>query len=85
MRWSKRNFSGERPSKQGMNFILQLKRDINTRNLAIEDTQDAISAFLGHLHSEKFAGTDSEGARKDWISTADVIARLQELRSSLTV
>jgi hypothetical protein len=62
------------------NFIkdLQAKELAHRENLS--DLEKEINYFLIALGSEKFQGVDSEGNRKDWISTSDVRLRLQELR-----
>ena len=40
---------------------------------------DAINDFRALLHSDKFAGYDSDGDRKDWIATGDVLNWLREI------
>jgi hypothetical protein len=34
-----------------------------------------------HLLSAKFSGIDTDGDRKDWIATSDVLRFIEELRS----
>lgn len=68
-----------------MNFIQRLKADIQTRDAALATGQLEIQEFLEFLHSEKFTGVDSNGERKDWIATGDVVRWLQALRSTLEV
>ena len=42
-----------------------------------------IQTFMEYLQSHKFTGTESDGARKDWISTGEVSNLLINLRSKL--
>lgn len=67
-----------------MNYIHQLKASIAERDAAIAAAQQEIQDFLRFLSSDKFTGLEN-GERKDWISTADVIHELQQLRSTLQV
>jgi hypothetical protein len=64
-----------------MNHILKLQQENQELKNKIEEMENWRMSFLSHLHSEKFQGSDSNGERKDWISTGDVIAQLQNLRS----
>lgn len=66
-----------------MNYIKSLQAEIAQKNAQIAEAKETIQEFLAHLNGPKFTGVDSDGSRKDWISTADVIFRLQELRSIL--
>ena len=66
-----------------MNFIHRLKADLATRDEAVNAAQQQIQDFLQFLGTEKFLGVDSDGQRKDWISTRDVVTMLQDLRSTL--
>ena len=68
-----------------MNHILKLQNDLRERDAAIREAQEQITNFFAHLRSDKFVGEDSDGARKDWISTTDVIQRLADLRTALGV
>lgn len=68
-----------------MNYIAQLQKDVEAREQAIIRANKEIDLFFRHLHSDKFAGFDSQGERKDWIATADVIARLMEMRKALQI
>jgi hypothetical protein len=60
-----------------MNYIKQLQADKLALQTRIEKMGAAIVDFKGHLHSSKFAGVESDGTRKDWIATTDVLASLQ--------
>lgn len=66
-----------------MNYIKALQ----ARNAELENKLAQANASLGylmiHLNSAKFTGVDSDGARKDWIATGDVIAWAREVRSEL--
>lgn len=68
-----------------MNFIQRLKTEVEHRDAAIQAAQQEVTDFLAFLHSEKFTGVDTDGSRKDWIATGDVVAWLQGLRSTLKV
>ena len=68
-----------------MNYIHQLKLDIQTRDAAIATAQLELQEFLEFLASDKFTGVDSTGERKDWIATGDVVRWVQALRSTLEV
>lgn len=59
-----------------MNYIHRLKRDNDTLQAALRAARAEIAAFREHLHGAKFVGVESDGGRKDWISTGDVLARL---------
>ena len=66
-----------------MNHILQLQEDkarLLGRLRAIEESLDSFNSFL---HSEKFAGAENDGSRKDWIATADVINWIRETKRNL--
>lgn len=67
-----------------MNYIKQLQAQIVENDDAILRTKEAIQEFRAHLLSPKFQGVDTDGDRKDWIATADVLARLALLDSLLT-
>ena len=65
-----------------MNYIKQLQSDNEIRGESLRSVRNAIDEFISHLHSDKFRGHDSDGDRKDWISTADVINALREIKQS---
>jgi hypothetical protein len=66
-----------------VNYIKQLQ----AANAELEAKLTKANAELGDLliklHSAKFTGVDSDGSRKDWIATGDVIAWAREVRSEL--
>lgn len=64
-----------------MNYIKQLEEDRKNLALKVANIMIEISAFQAFLHSDKFTGFDSNGDRKDWIATKDVLARLQEIKN----
>jgi hypothetical protein len=41
---------------------------------------ERIEHFRQHLLTPKFVGVDSDGDRKDWISTSDVLRFLEDLK-----
>jgi hypothetical protein len=54
-----------------------LQTQINTALLSIQ-------VFEKHLSGSKYQGTDERGARKDWISTTDVLRWLTDIKGDLT-
>lgn len=48
----------------------------------LEEIKQEIEDFLVFLNSPKFIGVQSDGSRKDWISTGDVIERMKNLRGT---
>lgn len=66
-----------------MNYIKKLQAQLAEKEKQIEMAKNEVNNFISHLHSDKFAGHDSQGNRKDWISTADVLNRLMEIRRIL--
>jgi len=41
-----------------------------------------VQEFRVHLAGGKFAGTDPDGSRRDWIATADVLAWLANITAA---
>ena len=63
-----------------MNHIESLRtmnRELIARH---EEVTERIEHFRQHLLSPKFVGVDSDGDRKDWISTSDVLRFLEDLK-----
>lgn len=67
-----------------MNYIHQLQEENRLLNQKIADIDQWRTDFVAHLHSEKFAGTESDGSRKDWIATSDVLAQLRNLQGEIS-
>jgi hypothetical protein len=44
-----------------------------------------VQSFLEYVNSPKFTGIESDGGRKDWISTCEVNRFLIDLRSKLNL
>lgn len=65
------------------NYIQTLQEENKRLRNNRRQVFDEITDFIGFLHSDKFKGTGCDGSRKDWISTKDVINRLQEIRNEL--
>ena len=59
-----------------MNYIARLQADLARAHAALAAKAERIQEFRIHLASDKFAGTDADGSRKDWIATSDVLAWL---------
>ena len=67
-----------------MNHIHNLTAQRNHLSQVVSNTESELSAFIAYLQTaSKFTGTGADGSRKDWISTGDAIARLQEIRATL--
>ncbi|MBV8914258.1 MAG: hypothetical protein JOZ05_14605 [Acetobacteraceae bacterium] len=64
-----------------MNHIHRLRAERDHARAALKSITDALHGFRAHLLLPKFQGFDESGARKDWIATSDVLARLQEIIS----
>ena len=63
-----------------MNYIESLRtmnRELTARH---DEVSERIEHFRQHLLSPKFVGVDVDGDRKDWISTADVLRFLEDLK-----
>jgi hypothetical protein len=67
-----------------MNYIKELQEENRLLNQKIENIDQWRNDFVAHLHSEKFSGVGSDGSRKDWIATSDVLAQLSNLRAEIT-
>jgi hypothetical protein len=59
-----------------MNHIHKLQAENAELRRLLEQARDNQHAFRAHLHSAKFASTETE--RRDWIATADVLNWLRE-------
>lgn len=66
-----------------MNFIRRIQAERAELEARIDRTDDAISDAMAFLNSPKFVGVESDGSRKDWISTADVHHMLAHLRETI--
>lgn len=66
-----------------MNYIRRIQADNANLETTIDTANVSINDMIAFLNGPKFTGTESDGGRKDWIATGDVIAWLQNLRSDL--
>jgi hypothetical protein len=64
-----------------MNYINRLEQENKDLKRVLGQINNELSLFLDYLHSPKFTGIESDGGRKDWISTTEVVHKLFELRS----
>lgn len=64
-----------------MNHILKLQQENAELKAKMEEIENWRISFISLLGSEKFRGVESDGQRKDWISTGDVFNQLQNLRA----
>ena len=62
-----------------MNYITGLQNDLAVAQEQLQAKDEALRAFRAHIASEKFAGFDRDGSRKDWIAVRDVDARLLQI------
>ena len=65
-----------------MNHIARLQTDLAAAQAAIAATAEAVQEFRVHLAGSKFAGTDLDGSRRDWIATTDVLAWLANITAA---
>jgi len=65
-----------------MNHIARLQADLDAARTAATATDEVIQEFRVHLAGDKFAGTDADGSRRDWIATADVHAWLARIAAA---
>ena len=63
-----------------MNYIKQIQSENAGLKNQIKETNIAIQDMISFLHSDKFVGVQSDGSRKDWIATNDVIYKLRDLK-----
>jgi hypothetical protein len=75
----------EKPKPPRPNHIHNLTKARDDAHAQLKAAQDDITSFLAFLHGPKFTGTESDGGRKDWISTGDVVRWLMDLRGTLQV
>ena len=67
-----------------MNHIHALTERAISAEATLAAKDEVIERFRAHLTGSKFQGTDSDGARKDWIAVADVFAWLALIKSAGT-
>ena len=65
-----------------MNYIARLQGELATVEAALKAKTEAIQEFRVHLAGDKFAGTEVDGSRKDWIATSDVNAWLARIAAA---
>ena len=78
-----RNRASNSTCTQPSNYILGLQDENERLRKNSLKIQAEINEFIKFLHSPKFMGVETDGSRKDWIATGDVINRLQEIRREL--
>ena len=66
-----------------MNYINKLESERNGLAHNINRTDYAIQEFKEYLMGDKFIGFDCQGDRKDWISTAEALVRIELIRKEL--
>ena len=65
-----------------MNHIHRLQRERDEALAGLRGREEALHAFRAHLHTPKFQGFDSDGARRDWIAVNDVLNWLRFIESA---
>lgn len=65
-----------------MNYIKTLESICTDRAARLETIAREIEWLRQHLLSPKFQGLDVDGARKDWIATADVLRWIETVRQA---
>ena len=63
-----------------MNYIKTLEHICAERAERLEAIAHQVEWLRQHLQSPKFVGLDIDGARKDWIATADVLRWIETVR-----
>jgi hypothetical protein len=66
-----------------VNHIQKLILETAEQASRIKATLEEVQEIRSHLLNPKFQGVDTDGDRKDWISTADVLRRLETLSALL--
>ena len=62
-----------------MNYIQSLQGQVEELKRQIKEKEDKLHNFVCFLHSDKFVGVGSNGARKDWIAVGDVINIVRDI------
>ena len=65
-----------------MNYIKKLQADLEAKTVELDAKLALIAEFERHLQGPKYQGADTNGTRKDWISTNDVVDWLRSMRSA---
>ena len=65
-----------------MNYIHALTARATAAEATVAAKDGMIEHFRAHLAGPKFQGTETDGARKDWIAVADVFAWLALIKSA---
>lgn len=66
-----------------MNYIHSLQAANAELQSRLDSALSEIAEFKSHLALPKFQGTDSDGSRKDWIATQDVLRRVANINNIL--
>ena len=65
-----------------MHYSERLKEEANALRAIIAKHDEKLAQLICFLQtSPKFQGVDLDGSRKDWISTSDIVKKLQEIRA----
>jgi len=62
-----------------MNYIQSLQGQVAELKKQIELRDKKLNDFICFLHTDKFVGVESNGDRKDWISTGDVLNIVRDI------
>lgn len=66
-----------------MNYINRLELDNFDIKAKLAAAKQEIEEFRSHLNLPKFQGVESDGGRKDWIATGDVLSYLSNIEGTL--
>jgi len=66
-----------------MNYIKSLQEKNKELKTKISSALNELQSFTIFLNSSKFTGVESDGGRKDWIATGDVIIAINEIKNLL--
>ena len=62
-----------------MNYIKRLEKENSDLKKALQEDGAAVHGFKVELDAPKFNGVDTDGGRKDWMSTQDIRDRLDRI------
>ena len=65
------------------NYTKRLETALRLANERIQEAEDRIAQMRAHLNLPKFRGVEADGSRKDWVSTGDVLNRLEGVSEPL--
>jgi hypothetical protein len=68
-----------------MSYIRNMQATLQSARSGLEDISGTVNHWRAHLQtSPKYMGTDPDGARRDWLSAADVARILDDIARSVS-